>query len=166
MNFDIIDITEEQLKGLSVVQMKMLRTAQQKKDALYRKAEDDLEVFRVLYLTAGMKNSNLYADKRAELYEDRDYETAVLADNLIYNMSLNESSGGGDTGDPGGDEQAGYIVDYSLTYNERYVIVRDYYLAISDPDERMALYAADDVAKRYLSGYYTTLYNVLATYSK
>ncbi|HBN13243.1 MAG TPA: hypothetical protein DD415_06480 [Clostridiales bacterium] len=166
MNFDVIEISEEQLKGLSVVQMKMLRTAQQKKDSLYRKAEDDLEVFRVLFLSAGMKNSNLYEDKKAELYSDRDYETAVLADNLIYNLSLNEPSGGGDTGDTGGDEQAGYIVDYSLTYNERYVIVRDYYLAIPDSAERMALYTADDVAKRYLSGYYTTLYNVLATYSK
>ena len=166
MLFDIIDITDEELEKLTVVQMKMLRTAQQKKDELVHKAEKDLDLFRTIVLTAGMKNSTLLNDKRTELYDEVKYKCAVLADNLIYNMSLNEPTTGGDTGDDGGDEGAGYIVDYSLSYNERYVIVRDYYLAIPDPDERMALYAADEVAKKNLGSYYATLYNVLATYSK
>ena len=165
MRFDIIDITEDRLKELSVVQMKMLRTAQQKKDELVRKFEKELNMFRAVVFTSGMKNSTLIEDKDRELRDELGYQTALLADNLIYNMSLNEPSNGGDIGG-GGDEEAGYIVDYTLTYNERYIIVRDYYLAITDPDERMALYAADETAKKYLSSYYTTLYNVLATYSK
>ena len=166
MQFDIIDITEDRLKELSVVQMKMLRTAQQKKDELVRKFEKELNMFRAVVFTSGMKNSTLIEDKDRELRDELGYQTALLADNLIYNMSLNEQSNGGDIGGDGGDEEAGYIVDYTLTYNERYIIVRDYYLAITDPDERMALYAADETAKKYLSSYYTTLYNVLATYSK
>lgn len=166
MLFNIIDISDEEVEKLTVVQMKMLRTAQQKKDELIHNAERDLELFRTIVMTAGMKNSTLLTDKRTELYNEVNYKCAILADNLIYNMSLNEPTTGGDMGDGGGDESAGYIVDYSLSYNERYVIVRDYYLAISDPDERMALYAADDVAKKYLGSYYGTLYNVLATYSK
>lgn len=166
MQFDIIDITEDRLKELSVVQMKMLRTAQQKKDELVRKFEKELNMFRAVVFTSGMKNSTLIEDKDRELRDELGYQTALLADNLIYNMSLNEPSSGGDIGGDGGDEEAGYIVDYTLTYNERYIIVRDYYLAITDPDERMALYAADETAKKYLSSYYTTLYNVLATYSK
>lgn len=166
MQFDIIDITEDRLKELSVVQMKMLRTAQQKKDELVRKFEKELNMFRAVVFTSGMKNSTLIDDKDRELRDELGYQTALLADNLIYNMSLNEPSNGGDIGGDGGDEEAGYIVDYTLTYNERYIIVRDYYLAITDPDERMALYAADETAKKYLSSYYTTLYNVLATYSK
>lgn len=166
MRFDIIDITEDRLKELSVVQMKMLRTAQQKKDELVRKFEKELNMFRSVVFTSGMKNSTLIEDKDRELRDELGYQTALLADNLIYNMSLNEPSNGGDIGGDGGDEEAGYIVDYTLTYNERYIIVRDYYLAITDPDERMALYAADETAKKYLSSYYTTLYNVLATYSK
>ncbi len=44
--------------------------------------------------------------------------------------------------------------------------MRDYYLAIENPAERMALYTADDTAKRYLGSYYSTLYNVLYTYSQ
>ena len=166
MQFDIIDITEDRLKELSVVQMKMLRTAQQKKDELVRKFEKELNMFRAVVFTSGMKNSTLIEDKDRELRDELGYQTALLADNLIYNMSLNEPSNGGDIGGDGGDEEAGYIVDYTLTYNERYIIVRDYYLAITDPDERMALYAADETAKKYLSSYYTTLYNVLAPYSK
>ena len=166
MKFDIINLTETELKALNAVQMRLLRTAQQKKDELYRKAEKDLKTFKKIVLTAGMKNSNLVAAKEAELQDELDFKTAYLADNLIYNMSLNEPPSGGEGGDEGGDESAGYIVDYTLSYNERYVIVRDFYLAISDPDERMALYAADETAKKYLASYYSTLYNVLATYSK
>lgn len=166
MQFDIINITDGELEALTVVQMKMLRTAQQKKDELYHKADKDMKMFRAIAYTSGMENSTLIEAKRAELREELDYQTAVLADNLIYNMSLNEPTSGGDIGGEGGDEGAGYIVDYSLSYNERYVIVRDYYLAIQNPDERMALYTADETAKKYLASYYTTLFNVLYTYSK
>lgn len=166
MEFDIINITQTEINALSVVQMKMLRTAQQKKNELYHKAESELQMFKCVVLTDGMKYSTLIEHKQAELQAELDYQVAILADNLLYNMALNEPTTGGDLGDEGGDEGAGYIVDYSLSYSERYVIVRDYYLAIADPDERMALYEADDVAKQYLSGYYSTLYNVLYTYSK
>ena len=57
----------------------------------------------------------------------------------------------------------GYIVDYELSYLERYILVRDYYLAIEDPAERLVLYRADTVAQSYLGNYYTTLYNYLST---
>ncbi|MDE6598132.1 MAG: hypothetical protein K2K60_05800 [Clostridia bacterium] len=166
MEFDIIDITEEEIKKLTTVQMKLLRTAQQKKDELYRRAEKELKVYRAFTMGAGMKYSSLNISKQADLQAELNFQTALLADNLIYNMSLNEPNPGGDIGGGGGDESAGYIVDYSLSYNERYVIVRDYYIAIKDPAERMALYGADEVAKKYLSSYYSTLYNVLYTYSQ
>ena len=166
MEFDVIEITEEQVKKLTNVQMKLLRTAQQKKHELVRKAEKELRVYRALTLGAGMKYSSLNLSKQEDIQKELNLQTVLLADNLIYNMSLNEPSTGGDLGGEGGDEGAGYIVDYSLSYNERYVIVRDYYLAIKNPAERMALYGADDVAKRYLSSYYSTLYNVLYTYSQ
>ncbi|MDE6868360.1 MAG: hypothetical protein K2J83_04375 [Clostridia bacterium] len=162
MEFDIITLTPEELKALTAVQMKMLRTAQQKKDALYRTAEKEYATFKNIVMTNGMLESTLLEAKRAELDRELSYQSALLADNLIYNMSLNEPF----PDEGGGDESAGYIVDYSLPYTDRYVIVRDYYLAIADPDERLALYDADSVARAYLGAYYTTLYNVLAVYSK
>ena len=162
MEFDIIELTEEELKKLNTAQMQLLRTAQKKKNALVHKAEREYEAFREKVMTAGLKNSSLLNDKKSRLDADVEYECSIIIDDLLYNMELRKPmmSGGNGADDPG------YLVDYSLSYNERYVIVRDYYLAIKDPDERMALYAADEVAKKYLGTYYKTLYNVLATYSK
>ena len=66
MLFDIIEITDEELKALSVVQMKMLRTAQQKKDELERKADKELKMYMLAALNSGMKNSTLIAHKERE----------------------------------------------------------------------------------------------------
>ena len=81
-------------------------------------------------------------------------------------MSLNEPTEGGDVGGGDGSTESGYIVDYTLPYSERYKLVRDYYFTIEDPQERLALYTVDEVAKQYLSSYYRTLYDVLYSYSK
>ena len=64
-------------------------------------------MFRAVVFTSGMKNSTLIEDKDRELRDELGYQTALLADNLIYNMSLNEPSNGGDIGGDGGDEEAG-----------------------------------------------------------
>ena len=162
MEFDIIDLTEEELKKLTAVQMQLLRTAQKKKNELVRKNAQDLALFKKLAYTNGMKDSSLFEQKRAELNEQLNYEVEILSEQLNYSIKLNEPLP--DTGD--GDESAGYIVDYTLSYTDRYNIVRDYYLAIPDPAERMSLYTADDTAKKYLGSYYSTLYNVLYTYSQ
>ena len=158
MQFDIIDLSEEEIKKLSVAKMRLLRAAQKQKNELKRKAEEDFKKFREKVLGAGMKNSSLLADKRAALDEEVNCKCAILADDLIYNMSVSSVNSS--------DADSPYLVDYSLSYNERYVIVRNYYMAITDREERMRLYSADEVAKKYLGAYYETLYNVLATYDK
>lgn len=158
MQFDIIQVTEEELKKMSKAKVRLLRTAQQKKDELYRNAEKQMQEFRIKVLSAGMKNSSLLADKQAETDAELEYKCGILADNLVYAMSVCDT--------PAGSETAEYLVDYSLSYNERYIIVRDYYLKITDVKERMSKYSNDEVAKKYLGTYYSTLYNILATYEK
>lgn len=162
MEFDIIDLTEEQISKFTAVQMQLLRTAQKKKNELKHKMEQDIELFKRLVLTDGMRDSSLMEHKREELMNEFNYQVEILAEQLNYSLELNEPYP--DVG--GGDESTGYIVDYSLSYTDRYIIVRDYYLAIEDPAQRMALYTADDTARKYLSSYYATLYNVLMTYSQ
>lgn len=162
MEFDIIPLTEEEIARFTNVQMQLLRTAQKNKNSLRHKLEQDVELFRKLVLTDGMKNSSLPDHKRTELEAEFDYQVAILADQLQYALKVNAPYP--DSGNF--DESTGYIVDYSLSYTDRYIIVRDYYLAIADPAERMALYTDDDVARQYLGSYYTTLYNVLYTYSQ
>ncbi len=164
MTFDIIDMEEEDLLALSTVQMRLLRTAQQEKDDLTYELERDKQTFYNIVVADGMLNSGIYDAKCDELDEEYEQKVAVLKDNLIYNMSLNVPTG--DDGDTGGgdDSDVGYIVDYSLSYLDRYQIVRNYYMSISDPAERIALYTADTTAKDYLGQYYNTLYNVLSQY--
>lgn len=166
MQFDIIDITEAETEALTTVQLKLLRTAQQTKNELYRKLQRDKQTYYSLCNTNNVYLSSLYSDKVAQLEADYDYEVGVLKEQLIFNMSLNEPTHDGETGgDDIGGEDAGYVVDYELSYLERYILVRDYYLSIEDPAERMALYAADEVAQNYLDHYYTTLYNYLSTFT-
>lgn len=161
MEFDIIELTPEELSNFTSVQMQLLRSAQKNKNTLRENMDRDLRLFKSLLLTDDVFNSSLYAQKRAELEREFDFKTESIAEQLRYNLSLSEPY---DPDDP--DDEAGYIVDYTLSYNERYRIVRDYYLSITDSAERMALYSADDTARKYLGSYYASLYNVLYSYSK
>ncbi len=163
MEFDVIEVTDEELLNYTAVQMQLLRNAQKNKNALRYKMEQELELFKKLTLTDGMENSSLYEQKRAELEAEFNHELAIIVEQLDYALALNEPLPDG--GESGGDQSAGYIVDYSLSYTERFKIVRDYYLAIPDPAERMSLYTNDAVAKKYLQSYYSTLYDVLYSYS-
>ena len=162
MTFDVVEVTEEELGSFTAVQMQLLRTAQKSKNELLHKMQKELALFKKLVYTDDMKESSLLAQKEAELQAEYEYQLAIIVEQYEYGMQLSEPY------IPENPEVAnvGYLVDYTLPYAERYNIVREYYLAISDPTERMALYSADDVAKNYLSSYYRTLYNVLYSYSK
>lgn len=164
MDFDIIELSEEEAEALETVQLKLLRTAQQKKNELTHKMEKELAEFKLLTYTDGVKDSSLYEDKKAELQAEYDYQVAILKEQLVFNMSLKEPTTDEETGNSGNDS-SGYLVDYELSYLERYIQVRDYYLAIEDPDERLALLAADEVAQAYLGSYYNTLFNYLSSFT-
>lgn len=163
MDFDIIDISAAEAEALTTIQLKLLRTAQQNKNELYHKLQQDLQTYYNLCNTSNVYLSSLYIDKKAELEAEYEYQVEIIREQLIFNMSLNEPTHDGETGDDGNDD-SGYIVDYSLSYLERYIQVRDFYLAIEDPAERLALYTSDTVARDYLGNYYTTLYNYLSTF--
>lgn len=162
MTFDIIEVNDEILNAYSAVQMQLLRTAQKKKNELEHKMQNELSVFNKIFVGNGMKNSTLYKSKREALQAELDYQVEILREQLLYALELNEPYPDGDDDQ----EMVGYIVDYSLTYSERYQIVREYYLSIDDPALRMKLYTNDDVAKRYLDSYYSVLYNVLYNLSR
>lgn len=162
MTFDIIELNEGELERFSAIQMQLLRSAQKKKNELRHKLESDLNMFKTLILGNGMKHSTLYEQKQEELEAEFEYQVDIIKEQLLYSLDINEPYPVGDDDQ----EMVGYIVDYSLSYTDRYAIVREYYLAIDDPALRMQLYTNDDVAKRYLGSYYSVLYNVLYNYSR
>ena len=161
MEFDVVEISQDELKNLTAVQMQILRTAQKSKNELVHKMEKELELFKKLVYTDDMKESSLLEQKEAELQAELDYQLAIIVEQYEYGMQLSEPyiPEHPDAG------QVGYLVDYTLPYSDRYSIVREYYLAIKDPTQRMNLYANDEVAKDYLSSYYRALFNVLYSYS-
>lgn len=166
MEFDIVPITQAELDGLSTIQVKLLRTAQQKKNELKHKLEKELEAYRLMIYTNGVTQSSLYSDKSAELTAEYDYQVEILKEQLLFNMSLKEPTTGDETGNPTPPtEETGYIVDYELSYVERYIIVRDYYMSIEDPNERLALYTADEVALAYLGSYYNSLFTYFKSFT-
>lgn len=163
MQFDIIEISQEELAKLKPAQMTLLRKAQQKKDALVKNYDEEYRKYEEKLYSVGIRNSSLSMGFLSELYDDVYTKIDTLADNLVYEMSLIDLKDSGED-NKGDTSTTGYLVDYSLSYNERYVIVRNYYLAIKDRDVRMAKYGKDETAKKYLGTYYNTLYNILATY--
>lgn len=164
MTFDIIDITEAEVKKLETVRLKLLRTAQQKKNELSHKLEKELAEQRRLAYSNGMENSTLYGQVAAEMTAEYEYQVEIIREQLLFNMSLGEPTAGGETGGSGSDS-TGYLVDYELSYMERYIQVRDYYLTVEDPDERIALLREDGVARQYLGSYYNTLFNYLVQFT-
>ncbi len=140
--------------------MQLLRTAQKKKNELIHKKAQDKALFKRLFMTNGTINSTLYSDKCREIEAEYAYQLEIIIEQLNYSLSANSL-----TDDGGITEETGYLVDYNLSYTDRYKIVREYYMAIPDPQERLALYEKDEVAKNYLGSYYSTLYNVLYSYS-
>lgn len=160
MIFDIIDITDDEVELLTTVQKKLLRTAQQKKDEMVRKRDKQFEELWLMLNANSVENSSIYSQACAQIESDYQTELAILVEQLQFNMSLREPSSGGETGDSGSDD-SGYMVDYELSYIERYISVRDYYLAIEDPNERLALLQADTLAQKYLGTYYSVLYDYL-----
>ncbi len=162
MTFDIAEFTDDELAKFSEVQMQLLRSAQKRKNELEHKMQNELEMFKRMLYTNGMKNSSLYEQKRDSLKAEFDYQAEILREQLMYSLDLNTPFP--DESDDR--EEVGYTVDYSLSYADRYAVVRAYYFAIDDPVERLNLYSADEVAKRYLGEYYTILYNVLYSYAR
>lgn len=167
MNFDIIEISDEEVEKLTVVQLKLLRTAQQKKDALYHKLQNDLREYKMTFATSGRKMSSIYNTMEFDLLQEFYYQVEIIREQLEFNMSLREPTTGDETGGGGetGGDETGYVVDYQLSYLERYIAVRDYYLTIEDPNERLEIFNKDQVARKYLDSYYTHLFDYFYSFT-
>ena len=76
----------------------------------------------------------------------------------LYEKGDGGSGGGSDPG-----EDAPYEVDYSLPMRERYITVRDYYLAYEDKQQALADFREDEIAQDYLGSYYNYVLQLLMT---
>ena len=91
------------------------------------------------------------------------YEELVQKIQRELDESLQALYAEGETGgEPGVDpSDAPYEVDYTLPMRDRYIIVKNYYLAYEDKEQMLADFEEDDVAVDYLGSYYQSLYQLM-----
>ncbi len=99
----------------------------------------------------------------ALLKEEYDALVQKIQDDLNESLDALYAENGGGSG-PSGDidpSEAPYEVDYTLPMNERYIVVKDYYLSIADKGLALRRLEQDDIAKDYLGTYYDYLVQLL-----
>mgnify|MGYP003300003350 CR=1 FL=1 len=161
MKIDIISYTDEQFAALTETQLQEIREVQAEKDQLFAalNKKKEKEYYRIL--ESGTLRSMLYEQACARLDEEYEAEVERLRSGLVFYLQYSSR------GDDSSADSAPYIVNYALSYEQRYVIVRDYYMsAYSNPTERFEAFRVDPIAGSYLGEYYATLSSYLRAYAE
>jgi hypothetical protein len=154
MTIDIISFTDEQYSALTANQLQEVTAAQTKKDRMTSALAEKKRKEKFRLLKNGIFRSKIYAQLCAEWDEAYQTELDRLKEQLLFFLRFSTKVEV-PTDNP-------YAIDYSLSYEERYVVVRDYYLATYlDDMERWTEFKKDTVAPNYLGEYYVTLHDYL-----
>ena len=159
MKFDIIDITQTEIEQMSEEQGRLFRAAQKRKDELYHKLQADLAAAKRRVCANNTYEGFSYVILETELKAEFNYQVAIVREQLEYDLKMLEIKNKTDSN--GNVVEAPYRVDYSLSYVDRYAIVKAYYMTIEDPLKRFETYRYDKVALDYLASYYNTLFHYL-----
>lgn len=156
MNIDILNLTDAQINALSYAQRRILYEGQQKKDALTTQLLKDRENAKLSLIALGTARSDMLSYKYVALDEAYEQAVQLLAQQTLENMETAETDGDISTVTT---EDYSYpdSPDYSLSYPDRFAVVRTYYMKTEDPIERYSAFLADDVARDYLGEYYYTM---------
>jgi len=159
---DIIDLSDENYKNLSAVQLAMVRAAQAKKDKILSEAEVLCgELFRMALSNNAVRSTAL-RDRLAKERADAQRQVEAVRADLLYQIAY---EGIGSEGNEQGPYRYPENPNYNLSYSQRFLVVRNYYMqATDDPNARLQAFAMDTLAKEYLGEFYRTLYELLASY--
>ncbi len=162
MVIDIIDLSDENYKNLSAVQLAMVRAAQAKKDKLLSEADELCgELFRMALSNNAVRSTAL-RDRLAKERADAQRQVEAVRADLLYQIAY---EGIGSEGNEQGPYRYPENPNYNLSYSQRFLVVRNYYMqATDDPNARLQAFAMDTLAKEYLGEFYRTLYELLASY--
>lgn len=162
MTIDIIDLTDPEYNDLSAVQLAMVRVAQTKKNEILAQAQEEKERLKNLLIANNFARSDVYDYAEDRIDEEVDEQVAVVKDDLLYQLAYEVlASEGNDLGPYRYPQNP----NYNLTPSQRFLVVRNYYMTVTDdPDARLQAYAMDSFAMSYLGEYYATLYDLLASY--
>lgn len=155
MTIDIISYTDGQFAALSEEQILEVESVQLKKNRLTEALKEKKRKEKYRLLKAGVFRSAVWEKICAALDESYGQEVDGLRDGLIFYLRFSSKAETGET--------APYVVDYSLTYEARLSIVKNYYDATyTDGGQKFAAFKADKVAVSYLGELYAPLYELYA----
>ncbi len=162
MTIDIIDLTDPKYTDLSPVQLSMVRTAQAKKNKLLAAAKEEKdEMFQIL-ISNHFARSTSYDMYCKQVDSKAETEIEVVREDLVLQLAYESL---GSEGDENGPYRYPQNPNYNLSYSERFLVVRNYYMeATDDPAARLQAYSMDTLARSYLGEFYQTLYDLLASY--
>jgi phenylalanyl-tRNA synthetase alpha subunit len=159
MTLDLLNEIGINEGDLSVYELSFAREVQAKKNKLDEQYEADQKtIARKYYKNKTVRSSareEEFSELLAKYNEDVDELREELEFELRYFNVSNEASG---------EYSYPNNPDYSLSSADRYYVVYNYYMTMTDPSVRFALFQADELAADYLSNFYATLYDRLRSY--
>lgn len=162
MTIDIIDLTDPAYSDLSPIQLAMVRAAQAKKDDIVASYAREKEQALAIQIAGNTARSA--ARGYQDAYFDRLAEEEVdgVREDLLYQLAYEAL---GTEGNEKGPYRYPENPNYTLTPSQRFLVVRNYYMEVTDdPSARLAAYRGDTLARSYLGEFYETLYDLLARY--
>ena len=154
MYIDIVDYTPDQFSRLTDSQRVKIYEAQAKHNRIKEKMQAALRAERDKLIKNGIFHSGIW--EKFKEYTENVYgeELKAVKERLLYDIAHDRMAE--DT------TNVPYTIDYTLTYDERYIIVRDYYTtAYADALTGYFAFLEDEFAVGYLGDLYTTLHDYL-----
>lgn len=151
MIIDIISYTDAQYAALTEEQLLEVKSAQLKKNKLDSALEEEKLAEKHRLIDNGTFLSNVWELYCAKLQAQHDTEVENLRESLLFYLRFSAKADSSDVG---------YTVDYALSIEERFAIVKQYYeMHYTDGAERFEAFKADKVAVAYLGELYAPLYD-------
>ena len=162
MTIDIIDLTDPDYDDLSSVQLAMVRVAQGKKNEILAEAEEEKAQLKNTLIANNFARSSVYDFAEDRIDEEAAAAVEVVKDDLLYQLAYEALESEGNENGP---YRYPENPNYNLMPSQRFLVVREYYMNVTDdPDARLQAYTVDTLARSYLGEYYITLYDLLASY--
>ena len=154
MKIDIVNYSEDQLAALSAEKLLEVREIQLKKDKLSAQLQEKLAKEKRKLIDRGAYPSDLWAKMEEEWTAEYEQQVELLRESLIFFLHYVADDA------PMVYPDAPYTVDYSLSEEERLLVVKKYYEdAYADEYERYSAFKKDAFAKVYLGELYSPLHD-------
>ncbi len=151
MKIDIISYTDTQYEAFTAEQIQEVKAAQMQKNNLERALAEAKRKEKHRLIERGIFLSGIWEAYQEKLQTEYEQKIENLRDSLLFYLRFSTKPDAYGTG---------YSVDYNLSLEERFAIVKQYYEnTYANVSERFEAFKADKVAVVYLEELYSTLYD-------